>query len=590
MPLVSKSFSDIITFTRASTATYFDSAGVLKYAPNNLLVQSEDFTTTWSALNLTPTANTAISPVGTLTADTLTPAASSAAHLISQSATVNASNAYSASVFIKTDGAPFVQVTYDNGASVGCFINVNLSTGAITRGPELAGGATNATGSVTNVGNGFYRISVGATHTGTTGRILISPLPTGESTAGLNPTTTTAATDKIIVWGAQLNIGDLQSYYPTQATAYYGPRFDYNPATPAAQGLLIEEQSTDIVQSSVYTANANGWTNGVIGGTGTIAAAAVNSPVGTNAGVFNISGLNGSSYVGQFAAVTASANARTASVFVRNNGGVKFQLRLVFQTSGTFLSYGTEYDFGTGAFQDGIAGTTSPTSRSATNVGNGWLRITITGSDNGTGNTQASLQFWGAATTTNYNYLFWGAQIEEATAGASAAFPTSYIPTTTTALTRAADVASVNTLSPWYNASEGTFFVASTQAVTGTAGQLCAIEAGDGTNDNLIQLATQFGTTNFQGLVNVSSVAQAAFISAASTALTNRALAYKVNDFAQSINGGAVSTDTSGTVPTITGFGVGARVNGTSQLNGYLRRITYYPRRLSNAELVAITS
>jgi hypothetical protein len=233
-----------VTFTRATTATYFDASGTLRSAAANapridfdpatllcrgllieeqranLLLQSENFTTTWSALNLTPTANTATSPAGTLTADTLTPAASSAAHLISQSATVTASIAYSASVFIKTDGAPFVQVAYDNGASVGCFMNVNLSTGAVTRGPELASGATNATGNVTNVGNGFYRISVGAKHTGTTGRILISPLPTGESAAGLNPTTTTAATDKIIVWGAQLEEGAFPtSYIPTTTTS-----------------------------------------------------------------------------------------------------------------------------------------------------------------------------------------------------------------------------------------------------------------------------------------------------------------------------------------------------------------------------------
>jgi len=186
----------------------------------NLLLRSEDFATTWSALNVTVATNNANSPAGTLTADTITPAASTAAHLISQSVTVTASTAYSASVFVKSDGAPFVQIAYDNGASVGAFMNVNLSTGAIARGPELAGGATSATGSVTNIGNGFYRIVVGATHTGTTGRVLISPLPAGESLAGPNPSTTTAATDKIILWGAQIEAGAfLTSYIPTTTTA-----------------------------------------------------------------------------------------------------------------------------------------------------------------------------------------------------------------------------------------------------------------------------------------------------------------------------------------------------------------------------------
>jgi hypothetical protein len=233
-----------ITFTRATTATFFNSSGVLStaasgearfdYNPStlaaqgllieeqrtNLCLQSADFGTTWTALNATVSTNTSVAPDGTTSADTITPAASSAAHLVSQSVTVSASVGYVASVFVKSDGAPFVQVVYDNGASVGAFMNVNLSTGAITRGAEAAGGATNVVGTVSNVGNGFYRIAVGATHTGTTGRVLISPLPAGQSTAGLNPTTTTAATDKIIVWGAQLEAGAFAtSYIPTTTTA-----------------------------------------------------------------------------------------------------------------------------------------------------------------------------------------------------------------------------------------------------------------------------------------------------------------------------------------------------------------------------------
>jgi hypothetical protein len=179
----------------------------------NLLVRSEEFQTTWSPLNVTVSTDTSISPTGSLTADTITPAASSAAHLISQTATVVASTPCTASVYIKNDGAPFVQVVYDNGSSVGAFINVNTSTGAITRGPELAGGATNATGSVVSVGNGWYRVNVGATHTGTIGRILISPLPAASSAASVNPSTTTAATDKVLLWGAQLEANSAVTPY-----------------------------------------------------------------------------------------------------------------------------------------------------------------------------------------------------------------------------------------------------------------------------------------------------------------------------------------------------------------------------------------
>jgi hypothetical protein len=73
-------------------------------------------------------------------------------------------------------------------------------------------------------------------------------------------------------------------------------------------------------------------------------------------------------------------------------------------------------------------------------------------------------------------------------------------------------------------------------------------------------------------------------------AVTRRtAGAYKVNDFAVSTNGGTVATDTLGTIPTVDRLRLGERVTGNN-LNGYLRRITYYPRRLSNAELQTITT
>jgi hypothetical protein len=73
-------------------------------------------------------------------------------------------------------------------------------------------------------------------------------------------------------------------------------------------------------------------------------------------------------------------------------------------------------------------------------------------------------------------------------------------------------------------------------------------------------------------------------------AVFKNAQAYKANDFAGSVNGGAVATDTSGTVPTVSVLQLGSLGAGSSSINGYLRRITYYPRRLANAELQAITA
>jgi len=64
--------SSLVDFTRASSGTYVGSDGLIKTATTNLLLQSEDFSTTWNTTDLTVSPNTTTAPDGKLTADTLT--------------------------------------------------------------------------------------------------------------------------------------------------------------------------------------------------------------------------------------------------------------------------------------------------------------------------------------------------------------------------------------------------------------------------------------------------------------------------------------------------------------------------------------
>jgi len=75
----------------------------------------------------------------------------------------------------------------------------------------------------------------------------------------------------------------------------------------------------------------------------------------------------------------------------------------------------------------------------------------------------------------------------------------------------------------------------------------------------------------------------------ANNAVAKTAFAYKLNDYAISGNGAAVATDTSSAVPTIDQVLLGNDNEGR-RLNGHLRRIAYFPRRLQNAELQALTA
>ena len=64
------------------------------------------------------------------------------------------------------------------------------------------------------------------------------------------------------------------------------------------------------------------------------------------------------------------------------------------------------------------------------------------------------------------------------------------------------------------------------------------------------------------------------------------ALAYKLNDFAASVNGETAATDTSGTVPTVGRLRIGM---GDTNWNGHVRKVRVFRTRRSNADLQSIT-
>jgi hypothetical protein len=171
-----------------------------------------------------------------------------------------------------------------------------------------------------------------------------------------------------------------------------------------------------------------------------------------------------------------------------------------------------------------------------------------------------------------------------------AAFASSYIPTLASSVTRSADVASVNTLSPWFNSVEGTLyaegsFIAPTSSTSKGIATLTDNSSG---NDSV----SIFGisSSNVKQEVLVSGASQASFTLGYSSAI-KAATAFKLNDTNAAVNGTTGTTDTSATVPTVAKLQIGGIYNGTSfQMNGWLRRVAFYPRRLLDAELAALTA
>jgi hypothetical protein len=170
------------------------------------------------------------------------------------------------------------------------------------------------------------------------------------------------------------------------------------------------------------------------------------------------------------------------------------------------------------------------------------------------------------------------------------AFVTSPIRTTTTAATRAAD--DIKTASfAWFNQPAGT--IASEFSKPTTTVQSFGIASIEQDATNYMSMWRFGGSpTVVNGSVQVAGVNQAnlnqgTFTDGAGPYKT--ALAYTLNDFAFSYNGQAPGTDVAGTLaptPTLMRLGGGP---GMFPLNGYLRRVVYWPTRLTNAQLQSVT-
>jgi hypothetical protein len=158
-----------------------------------------------------------------------------------------------------------------------------------------------------------------------------------------------------------------------------------------------------------------------------------------------------------------------------------------------------------------------------------------------------------------------------------ASFATSYIKTEAAQVTRAADAASMTgtNFSSWYNAGEGTLFVEVGELQSGGR----AITLSDGTSSNQILIGQSSSGV-------YASSWQAQFVSAYNSG--KAALAFKQNSFAFSINGTLIGSDNSGNMANVDRLRFGGIIS--EYPNGTIKKIAYYPMRVTNAQLQSLTS
>jgi hypothetical protein len=352
------------------------------------------------------------------------------------------------------------------------------------------------------------------------------------------------------------------------------PRFDYNPSTLAARGLLIEESRTNSFTYSEDFSNVI-WNKT----SSAIVANATTAPDG-NVTADKLIESSATASPGLTQVITVALGAYAFSVFAKAGETKSLRLQLPTARFGTGTDRITDFDLSNGTHN-------GPATSTMTNVGNGWYRCSIVATCISAGGSSQQIYNMDYTAGSGTGLYIWGAQFEVG------AFPTSYIPATTAAVTRSADVASVNTLSPWYNASEGTLFAE--YSVYTATGSKAIVGITDGTNNNRIQFFASAGDPyNVSPRLVSGGVAtnptQAG--SVAVGAIGKAALAYQVgtNGGGFSVNSSAVNQSSPASAfGSVTQLDLG---KGTSltQTNGYLRRITYYPRRLSDTELQTITA
>jgi len=591
----SKTLDPRITFTRGSTATYWDGKTTTK-AEENLFTHSQDIVAgKWNIIQL-GVVDDQTAPDGTSTAQLFTPNTSSNYHYVyaGNSPTTTATSTFS--VYAKNNGANYAFLR-SNSSSGYCGVNFDLSNS----GSAAVEGSGNIDSySATDVGNGWYRLTV------TFNKNLSSQtqlLINGDSSS-VAEVWTGNGTDGIYFWGAQLEqrssataytpttSSPIVKYQPTLQTAASGEaRFDHDPVTGESKGLLIEEARTNLIKCSspedTDTFGTNGWQdyygfrayrNTVVAPDGTQTAATVRAVSG--------GATTGASMYVNNPIVIPSTATYTYSVYLKKGGERPMNLVTVsvFGNGNASGSYQLKVDL-----TDGTVNTLQSGTAVIEDVGNGWYRCSITQSLSA-GNKYPQVGSYGNATLGS-TFLMWGAQMELGH-GAS-----SYIPTSGSTVTRSADDASI-ALTNEVSLQEATVYAeAATYRAYAAETAWCPVWQ---LNDGVSTANGVFDVRAFQqtygSMAVVRGVGQSSFALLNDGQTVTNGEFYKYGLFWNQgsvsfyKNGAGIGASTNQYVnPVFDSLDIGWADRGGRRLDGHLKKLAVYPQALSHNTMLAMT-
>lgn len=343
------------------------------------------------------------------------------------------------------------------------------------------------------------------------------------------------------------------------------PRFDHNPLTLVCKGLLVEESRQNYFTYSEQfndviwiKSNCSIGPDAFVSPSGFVTAdKLIESSSNSRHEMQRVTtGLTTASVYNY--TIFAKAAERTAMVVFFSTGEVVNNAYAIFD-----LSNGTVY-FSTGS------------TASISNYGNGFYRCSINCVTTGTTVTPfiGTLNALSTVRLNSYQgdgtsgIYVWGAQLEPGS------FPTSYIPTTTSSLTRNADVATItgSNFTSFWNATQGGATVQATPSTV--SGIRPLVQYDDGTANEIIAL--RGNTTNPELYIVDGGTPQAQLDAGTISANTAYSLTgwWATNDCRARKDLGAAVTDATATIPTVTQARIGS--DGTNYLNGTIATINYY--------------
>jgi hypothetical protein len=354
------------------------------------------------------------------------------------------------------------------------------------------------------------------------------------------------------------------------------PRFDYDPISGECKGLLIEESRSNLITNSNNFGSGNAFygitPNVVISPDGTLNASKFfEGPINNFHVYFNsFTAVAGRTYC---ASVFLKAAESTNAYFKFSGGGAGSNEFYVNLKNGTI---------------------TSGTNRGIINYGNGWYRVysVLTFITSVAGNAfqlfttspSGALTYQGNGSS---GYYVYGMQVEEG------AFPTSYIPTSASTVTRSADNASMTgtNFSSWFGSSspsELSVFYSGLAPYAPLSGAYYWV-LFNSLNTERIQLryagqpqvVIVLNGINYSGAfanssqnINIKSMGL----------IDNKSVSIRLNDGPPSLSFANITIPR---IPTeFSQLNIGSSASSFNYLNGTIRKLSFYPKKLLSSQAV----